>query len=57
MDDADLPNSKEAQDAADDLKFLREEADNYYGEIAATASDGFTKASPRSCESLSAGHS
>ena len=34
MDDADLLNSeKEAQDAADDLKFLREEADNYYGEM------------------------
>ena len=34
MDDADFAQlRKEAQDAADDLKFLREEANNYYGEM------------------------
>jgi len=34
MEDADFAQlRKEAQDAADDLKFLREEADNYYGEM------------------------
>ncbi len=34
MDDADFGQlRKEAQDAADDLKFLQEEADNYFGEL------------------------
>ena len=52
-----LLNSTRSTGCADDLKFLREEADNYYGEMQQQHQMALQKQAQEAVKVLSAGHS